>query len=511
MTDHETKNERALSILAIAFLVLLCCCMAFVARRQDVQVNFVPQMAIKPNNVYDETIVVVADMDYSPYSYLDENGAPCGHDVELLYELANRMGVNTDLRLMPWRDAITAVQTGEADLILAFASSLTDDPLLATSIPLVTDSFVAFGAKPISRVGDLYGKRLAVLDGTGVVSDFLVPYRLMDRTTLYPTNSAAFDAFAHGECDYVIARYSVGRRSVAQMSAEVEIAAVGPTLLNGYMCMATGKQNAALLDRLDSAIISAAQDGTLEALSVKWLGSYVQTLTVTEFLSQNWEILSLGVLGLLFLALVAYLIIRTNRARYIQQALRREAEHDPLTGLYNRTASEMRIQTALRQNDAPDEKHALFIIDIDNFKLINDTFGHMQGDTLLKDLANGLTQLFRATDVVSRLGGDEFFVFLRNYQSLEIVEQKARQICELFHSTCVNGDKAQPISASIGIALFPEAGVTFPELYRNADMALYQAKASGKNGYVIYRATDAQFVPMRQSGGVGAPSGVTTR
>ncbi len=162
------------------------------------------------------------------------------------------------------------------------------------------------------------------------------------------------------------------------------------------------------------------------------------------------------------------------------------AQKDQLTGLYNKTATERLIKEILKMRRIHDDKHALFIIDIDNFKNINDRLGHLYGDIVLTQLAEGIKPIFRSDDVIGRVGGDEFFVLIKNYRTTDLLKEKAEDICNLFRKTYTDHNASVDISASIGIALCPENGIHFDELYKNADTALYNTKANGKNGYTFY-------------------------
>ncbi len=169
-----------------------------------------------------------------------------------------------------------------------------------------------------------------------------------------------------------------------------------------------------------------------------------------------------------------------------EEHLRRKAEMDQLTGLFNKITTEYLIKESLKHRCFADDKYALLIIDIDNFKKVNDTLGHLYGDSVLKQLASHLKPLFRKDDIVGRVGGDEFFVFLKNYQSVYFLEKKSEEICRLFHKTFQEGNTSVNVSASIGISLCPENGTVLDELYKAADIALYNAKARGKDQYVIF-------------------------
>ena len=175
------------------------------------------------------------------------------------------------------------------------------------------------------------------------------------------------------------------------------------------------------------------------------------------------------------------------------QRLIDKAERDPLTKLYNKTATKTLIQSFLR-TDSRDTYDAFIIVDVDNFKQVNDTLGHLFGDSVLTDIAQEMSDLFRANDVIGRIGGDEFIVFLRGMNHKSHIESKAADICKIF-SLIYNDDddSGVKISGSLGIALFPKDGDTFDELYKKADTALYKSKRAGKSCYTFY--TGEETVP----------------
>lgn len=165
--------------------------------------------------------------------------------------------------------------------------------------------------------------------------------------------------------------------------------------------------------------------------------------------------------------------------------LRERAEHDLLTGLYNHVTTTSRIDKAIVESESG-SRHALFVIDIDNFKSINDQLGHLLGDEVIEDIAAKLKEQFREDDIVGRIGGDEFVVFLQNIPSDKLLRLKSRILNELFRSTHSNGKMTCKISCSVGIAIYPTHGTNYHELFRKADIAMYAAKNSGKDGCCIY-------------------------
>lgn len=175
----------------------------------------------------------------------------------------------------------------------------------------------------------------------------------------------------------------------------------------------------------------------------------------------------------------------TNQHNQIEE-LSKKAEKDLLTGLYNKITTEALIKDFMKTNTDDEMQCALLIVDVDNFKSINDKFGHLYGDAVLGQLGEYLKPIFRSNDVLGRIGGDEFFVFIKDFKVLDIVEKKANDICTLFKKTYVKEGISVQISSSIGIALYPEHGSTFEELYEKADTALYNSKSFGKNRFSLY-------------------------
>lgn len=164
--------------------------------------------------------------------------------------------------------------------------------------------------------------------------------------------------------------------------------------------------------------------------------------------------------------------------------LRRRAEQDALTGLYNREEAQRQIHAYLEDN--PKEISALFMIDTDNFKQINDVQGHLFGDAVLSELAAIMKKLTRKSDVVGRIGGDEFTIFLKNISSREMAQEKANMLLNAFSHLLEGEKQVANISCSIGVAIYPDNGESFEALYHCADQALYQAKSRGKGQYVMY-------------------------
>lgn len=168
-----------------------------------------------------------------------------------------------------------------------------------------------------------------------------------------------------------------------------------------------------------------------------------------------------------------------KRAR---QNLVEAATMDKMTMLFNRETTMGGIRQILI--DEADKWHVLFMIDVDNFKALNDTMGHQVGDEFLIEMAHRMKQCFREYDVVGRVGGDEFFAFMRNSPDMIAVVKKAEELLCVIQDVCA-GYESVGLSASIGVSVYPNQGTTLEELYAKADEALYRAKRKGKNRYMF--------------------------
>lgn len=179
------------------------------------------------------------------------------------------------------------------------------------------------------------------------------------------------------------------------------------------------------------------------------------------------------------------LLVNIDKDKKLSQSLLEKAAKDALTGLYNHTAARKQIEFLLETSDK-EAKHAFLIIDLDNFKQINDTKGHLYGDAILTEFSKCLQSLFHSTDILGRVGGDEFVVFLKNIGDYSLVSKKAEEIKNIFKKEPFTETQNGSVSGSIGIALYPLNGIHYLQLYEKADKALYGAKRNGKNCFVFY-------------------------
>ncbi len=177
-------------------------------------------------------------------------------------------------------------------------------------------------------------------------------------------------------------------------------------------------------------------------------------------------------------------VVNINIHKREQEKLEYKATRDPLTGVYNKGATKKKVDMFVNGNK--DGRHALLFLDFDNFKKVNDNFGHIQGDKVLKYVVERIRKVFNDGEIVGRVGGDEFVVFVGNFTQACQVKEKAQLLVNTMNTTYSREGKSIQMSGSIGVSVYPGDGINYNQLVDCADKACYQVKEDGKNNFRIY-------------------------
>jgi len=189
-----------------------------------------------------------------------------------------------------------------------------------------------------------------------------------------------------------------------------------------------------------------------------------------------------------YIVIMLFIFIQTKENN---KKLENKAETDQLTGLNNKVSTEQKIASYIKEN--PNGQGVFFLVDVDNFKKVNDTMGHAFGDEVLRNLGLRLRALFRSSDIIGRIGGDEFVVFLKDVNDMAIIEREAKKLEDFFKDFKVGEYVKYTVTASLGAAIYSKDGTSFEELYKNSDKALYDAKHHGKKQLAFYDAKDKNW------------------
>ena len=188
----------------------------------------------------------------------------------------------------------------------------------------------------------------------------------------------------------------------------------------------------------------------------------------------------------IFVALIIMIYV-INRVSFTKESieLQNKAETDLLTELLNKISTENKIREYL-EDEGRDKTSMMCVLDIDNFKKINDTMGHAFGDEVLATLGKRIRTEFRVTDIIGRTGGDEFIIFLKDLKDDSVIEREAGRVAAFFKDFTVGTYTKYSPTASVGAAIYPRDGSDYDSLYKDADTALYKAKKRGKNQLAFY-------------------------
>lgn len=301
-------------------------------------------------------------------------------------------------------------------------------------------SFYAYNSKKLSQKSKLENQRYEQI--SELSNEFLYEYNILNDKLKLPNKCAQFLG-----CNKVIEHFSKEFQNFSNKSNSEQ---------GLFKYIASAKEG-------KEELLFCLPNGNL-----RWL----KVISKTVFDVNEKPIYSVGK------------IVDIQKEKERQNQLLEKAQKDSLTNVYNSATTRQKISNIL---DASDNRYtfALFIIDVDYFKKVNDTFGHYTGDFVLIELSNILKSAVRKDDIVGRLGGDEFIVFLKNINpnKKQIISEKGKFICNKVREIPINGE-TNLISVSIGIAL-AEPNQDYSELYKKADKALYVVKEKGRNGFFI--------------------------
>ena len=187
-----------------------------------------------------------------------------------------------------------------------------------------------------------------------------------------------------------------------------------------------------------------------------------------------------------------------SKERELRAELEHQAHHDPLTGVFNRFYFDMQLNKLASDSPAAEQQHALCYLDLDQFKIVNDTCGHPAGDRLLCELTQALLRKIRKDDVLARLGGDEFGIILCNISEID-ARKVAKKIFSWFETAIFeHEDKVFPIRCSMGLVSFTSGKAELSKIMASADIACYSAKASGRNSLVVFSESDQAMVAHKE-------------
>lgn len=268
----------------------------------------IPKVEIQPQNKFTKTLRVVTDIDRQPYSYVDGAGNFSGYDVELINEIANRLQMNLDLKLVDWKTANKIFNAGDADIIMNMDSdSIVGNSKIIATLPTTEKQYVIYGRSSISSVAELYGRRVASLHRVPGLG-------LDDEISYVDSYEKIFSALKTGEYEFAICPIQVGNYFLEKFQLYDVHPSYAVTHVFGSMVM--HPQATMLRVKINAILIQMQQEGKLDALSRKWISQHYENMTFFEMIeSRPWLASAIIISVLAVFLLIVYVIFQYRKAQ----------------------------------------------------------------------------------------------------------------------------------------------------------------------------------------------------
>ena len=425
-----------------------------------------------------ERIVVVTDDRYPPYLFRDDDGALQGI-VKDKWELwSARTGIPVEVRGMDWPSAQKAVRDGRADVIDTIAVTPSRAQLYEFSRDTQPMDSRIFFHKSLGGITNDAGSVHGFVVGAKAASACIEWLKQggVEEIREYPDSQSLVKAAGAGHVrvfcmDDAVANYFLYREGLADSFKESQ------PLYSASLHWAVAKGRAPLRDFVQGAFDRIPRED-LERIEAKWFGNPLRSP-----LDLRW-LYALGAIPATLLAL-ALVMMAYNRCMRLKLLARAQffSSRDALTELPTRGLLYDRLTQAIAQADREGHIVAVLFVDLDRFKAVNNTFGHMAGDRVLKEAASRLQHCMRGVDTVARISSDEFVIVLPHIIKADEAAAFAKRVLNELRKPFDLDGRPVYCTASIGIAVHPGDGTTAAALIQNADIAMYLAKKSGRNAF----------------------------
>lgn len=415
----------------------------------------------------------------TPIQYYDKNSNEAkGIFVDIMNLVSERTGIKFDfVRAKTYDEAYEMINNGEVDIIIGAVNDYSIADKYNFTLTKVYLSFEVLKVVNKEKTNNQDKDIVALPMGNGLINslgDVEIKYYNNIEECLRAVEEGVVEA-TYGNS------YSISNYTAKGYYKNINIIYTGE---KSEIAIGMSKK----LDRYSRDIINkvlySISEVDIENIEQKNILNIKHSISIKDFFYTNLA-LCLTIIIIIFVLIYIIFKMKIDKIKEDKQRLFEKTQIDSLTGIYNREACENLVIEYLKEKDAS-LYCAFIIIDIDYFKQINDYLGHKIGDNLLVDFSERLKSIFSNNDIISRLGGDEFIIFIKDIEEYNIVniEEKLKKLCELMDKKVDYNNITQRISISLGCAI-TKFNTSFNELYTIADELLYEVKRNGRNGYKI--------------------------
>lgn len=428
-------------------------------------------------------IIVTCDPSKAPIEFYNDNTQTVsGIAADVLDLVSQYTGLHFRyIKSDSFSDALSKLQSHEINLLTALAHdyswseqnhALLTTPYLNSSIVVVQNNKTKSHERDIVALPHNFNLTNSVLSNPEYDTEDVVYYDTIEECFQAVLSGSADCTYANSyNASYLLSQVKYRNLSSTTLTAMTEDVSFGlsdqcdPRLLSiinkGLACISSGQMDSIILQNCNYK-----EDPSLLTLVYAY-----PRISIPIILAVSMTLLAL---------LLGILLVHNRKTKEIQIM----SETDALTGLYNRRAAENHITRQMQADGRnPACVRPLISIDLDKFKQVNDTYGHLEGDALLVAVADTLRTSVRSSDIVGRIGGDEFVVYLSNVTDKQNALAVAEKLCQVIRGLSTMKKEWSNISASIGISFADHPDIKMEELYISADKAMYSAKENGRNQY----------------------------
>lgn len=452
-----------------------------------------------------------------PVVFTAEDQRPAGIAIDVLNSLAAQERWRIEYIQAPWDEQLTALDAGSLDVVVGMAYSEERARRFRLSRESLLGNWGIVYQRPGSRILsplDLRDRRVAMMRSSihsrafhELMTQFRIPYKALETDSYGEAMALA----AGGKADAAVVNRLFGSLGARHYNLSETGIIFNPVYVH---YAAPRNADPVVLDTLDRhlADLKADRHSAYYRSLERWLETNPTHRLPTWM---TWMLGGLGGVLALAVAIAALLRVQVRRKtrelrrkaseleneveqrRLAQDRLNQLAYYDALTGLRNREAFREQLQQETDAAAKRDARLAVLFIDIDRLKNINDSYGHPVGDLVIQRAAERLNGCLRSHDNISRFGGDEFVVLVRDMETPADAERVAHRLIHSLAAPIDIGVAQAYISVSIGIAVFPDDARSPEDLLKNADTAMYQAKGGGRNRYQFYNRAQTTAIVER--------------
>ncbi|MBT7208480.1 MAG: EAL domain-containing protein [Gammaproteobacteria bacterium] len=438
-------------------------------------------------------IRLASDNAWLPFETINKKGEHIGIAADYMQLIEQRLGINfITSPVKPWKDITEMVKNRELDLFSCAMETETRTLYAQFTKPYVNNPMVIATKDTVGYVDGLKG--------------------LLEKTIAIENGYASHDLLRTKHPELQLQPHTDTLSSVLAVSKGQAFAYIGTIANLSHMLRTHGITNIRISGqvpysfdlsmgvRSDWPELVPILQKALDSISLqekntilqKWIG-----IDIDQELDYSlvWQIA--GIVLFLFLSILYWNLLLNKKVRDRTSQLQHQAQFDALTDLPNRVLAFDRLSQLILKSQRSGKLSALLFLDLDDFKKINDTMGHDVGDFLLIEAANRLRNTLRNNDTVARLGGDEFIIICGDLEQANDVGPLAKNLINKFREAFIHDGRELRVTASIGIAIYPNDGETPTQLLQNADIAMYHSKQQGRNTYSYFNDTMNEEVTRR--------------